>query len=593
VSAGIAWLLRPGPSSPALVKFTHTLGEQDQLTGIARQQVAISPDGTLFVYVANNRLYRRPVAEFVSQVITGTEADTSVTSPVFSPDGQWIAYHGASASENAVKRIPIEGGSPTIVVRIATPAGMSWDDSGIVYSVGREGIFRVSPNGGTPEHLVRLEDGFGAWGPQLLPGGEAVLFTLVKAPPGAPFSLWENARVVVQTATQVASGNRVPILAGIRRSNAVGAADFSVSNTGALVYVPGPVDSSARRRWLSISERGGTSYRLKPEPRSFSHPRVSPNGTRLAVMTEDDDDAEILIYELSETSSIRRLTVEGQNRFPVWSFDSERVAFQSDRDGDPSIYWQRADARGGAERLTTAGEDAAHIPASFSPDGRYFLFDDLKAGRYTLHMLSMHDKKSVAFANVCSNEPTGAVFSPDGRWVAYAIGKPGALYDPDRGIFIQPFPPTGVAVQAPKARIDYHPMWARDGKLFYVASAPRPLVFVDVTTQPSIGFGALSTLPSTVPLPSVFSNGARGYDILPDGRVLVVSSDDRNPVEGVRGTAIHVVLNWFEELKRWSRRAELATRRRYAVHAIRRRDALTRDAGPHRARTVESVRRLE
>jgi Tol biopolymer transport system component len=271
---------------------------------------------------------------------------------------------------------------------------------------------------------------------------------------------------------------------------------------------------------------------------------------RLAVMTEEEDDAEILIYELSETSSIRRLTVEGQNRFPVWLSDSERVAFQSDRDGDRGIYWQRADARGGAERLTTAGEDVAHIPSSFSPDGRHLLFDELKAGRYTLHMLSMDDKKSVAFGSVSSNEPTGAVFSPDGRWVAYATGTPGALYNPDRGVFIQSFPPTGVAVQAPKTRIDYHPVWTRDGTLFYVASAPRPLVLVDVKTQPSISFGALSTLPSTVPLPSVFSNGSRGYDILPDGRILVVSADDRDRVEGVRGAAIHVVLNWHEELKR-------------------------------------------
>ena len=163
----------------------------------------------------------------------------------------------------------------------------------------------------------------------------------------------------------------------------------------------------------------------------------------------------------------------------------------------------------------------------------------------------MDDKKSVAFGSVSSNETTGAVFSPDGRWVAYAAtGKPGSLYDPDRGVFIQSFPPAGVPVQAPKARIDYHPVWARDGKLFYVASAPRPLVLVDVKTQPSISFGALSTLPPTVPLPSVFSNGPRGYDILPDGRILVVSADDRDPVEGVRGTAIHVVLNWFEELNR-------------------------------------------
>ena len=86
--------------------------------------------------------------------------------PVFSPDGQWIAYHGASASESADQTHPDRW-------RVAddhragpsTLTGMSWDESGIVYSDGRNGIFRVSPNGGTPEQLVRLEDEYRRVGP--------------------------------------------------------------------------------------------------------------------------------------------------------------------------------------------------------------------------------------------------------------------------------------------------------------------------------------------------------------------------------------------------------------------------------------------
>jgi Tol biopolymer transport system component len=466
---------------------------------------------------------------------------------------------------------------------------MSWDASGIVYSDGRSGIFRVSANGGMPEQLMRVEDGYAAWGPQLLPGGSALLFTLVKAPRGTPFGLWQNPLVVVQSltsgqrktviedggdatylasghlvfavsgslfamafdpSTQATSGDRVPVLAGVRRSRGVGDADFAVSSTGALVYLPGPVDASARRLSLIISEPSGTTRKLKLEPRGYSHPRVSPDGTRLAVTTEDDNDAVISIYELSETRALRRLTVEGQNRFPVWSSDGERVAFQSDRGGDRGIFWQRADARSEAERLTTAGEDTAHIPTSFSPDGSYLLFDEFTTGGYALHVLSLRDKKGVPFGNVKSNEPTGAVFSPDGRWVAYATGIAGSLYDRNRGVFIQPFPSSGVPVPAPKARIDYHPVWSRAGKLFYVASAVRPLVSVEVKTAPSISFGAPQELLSTLPRPSVFSNGARGYDILPDGRILVVSPEDQAAVDGGRETAIHVVLNWFEELKR-------------------------------------------
>jgi serine/threonine protein kinase len=590
VSAGILWSLWPRPSTPALVRFVHTLGEQDRLTGSARQQVAISPDGTQIVYVANNRLYRRPVADLVSHVIPGTDGDDlTVVSPVFSPDGQWIAYHGTSASQSAIRRIPIDGGSPITIVQAVSPYGMSWDDSGIVYSDGRSGILRVSPNGGTPEVLVRGDENHALWGPQLLPGGDAVLFTQVASPRGAPFSLWDNAQVVVQSLTsaerktvvdggvdarylrsghlvfavsgtlvgiafdpkaQATSGDRVPILAGVRRGTALGVANFAVSNTGALVYVPGPVDASARLRSVSISDRGGTTYRLKLEPRNYTHPRVSPDGTRLVVVIEDDDDADVSIYELSETSSIRRLTVEGRNVFPIWSADGARVAFQTDREGDRSIFWQRADGRTGPERLTTAGKDAAHIPESFSPDGKHLLFAEVETGRHTLHVLSMEDKSRTPFGNVSSRERIGAVFSADGHWVAYAAtAKPAALYDADRGVFIQPFPPTGVPLQAPKARIDYHPVWARDGKLFYVAAATQPLVFVEVKTQPGITFGVPVEMPLTIPRPSVFSNAGRSYDVLPDGRILTVSPNAQDSGEG--GPAgIHVVLNWFEELTR-------------------------------------------
>jgi Tol biopolymer transport system component len=64
---------------------------------------------------------------------------------------------------------------------------------------------------------------------------------------------------------------------------------------------------------------------------------------RLAVAIDEGDDTDIAVYELAETGAIRRLTIEGRNRYPVWSHDSQRVAFQSNRQGDEGIFWQRAD----------------------------------------------------------------------------------------------------------------------------------------------------------------------------------------------------------------------------------------------------------
>ena len=121
-----------------------------------------------------------------------------------------------------------------------------------------------------------------------------------------------------------------------------------------------------------------------------------------------------------ETSALQRLTIKGRNRYPVWSHDGQRVAFQSDVEGDAGIFWQRADGAGAAERLTRAPRDASQVPESFSADGKYLLFSEQKGGNYVLHTLSMDDKKSAPFGNVNSVEPIGATFSPDGHWVAYA-----------------------------------------------------------------------------------------------------------------------------------------------------------------------------
>jgi Tol biopolymer transport system component len=266
--------------------------------------------------------------------------------------------------------------------------------------------------------------------------------------------------------------------------------------------------------------------------------------------SETGPEANVFIYDLSETSALRRLTLKGRNRYPVWSHDGQRVAFQSDVEGDAGIFWQPADGTGAAERLTTAPQGTSQVPESFSSDGKYLLFTEQNGGNYVLHTLSMDDKKSVPFGNVNSREPIGAAFSPDGRWVAYAattvIGT-----SPDSGIFIQPFPPTGAVYQIPKVRTvsrAYHPVWSPDGKtILYVPGSNNPFAVVSIKTQPGVTFGSPILLPESVPRPGLISTTVRGYDLLPDGRILTLVPAS-NPV--ILRSEIRVVLNWLEELKR-------------------------------------------
>jgi hypothetical protein len=172
-----------------------------------------------------------------------------------------------------------------------------------------------------------------------------------------------------------------------------------------------------------------------------------------------------------------------------------------------------------------------------------------KASVQTLWQLTLADRKIAPVGDIRSAESLSANLSPDGRWIVYAsTERGGGVQSPNRGVFIEPFPPTGAKRQAPKTLLDYHPRWAPDGNsIFYVAGANRPLMQLPVKLQPSMTFGTAVEMPRA-PLPGLLSLDVRGYDILPDGRIVSVSSISAGsaavPLE------IRVVLNWFEEVKR-------------------------------------------
>src|SRR5262249_38185248 len=169
------WRLRP--ASPANVtRFPFTLPEGQQFTNQGRQLVAISPDGTKMVYVADRQLHLRLMNELVSRPIPGTEDPTAIQDPVFSPDGNSLAF----IAENTLKRIAVTGGTPVTICPIDNNMGVSWGaNDEIVFAQGApiRSIMRVSAQGGRPEILVSMKSGELAYGPQILPGGKALLFT--------------------------------------------------------------------------------------------------------------------------------------------------------------------------------------------------------------------------------------------------------------------------------------------------------------------------------------------------------------------------------------------------------------------------------
>ena len=134
-------------------------------------------------------------------------------------------------------------------------------------------------------------------------------------------------------------------------------------------------------------DREGRLEALKMPVASYLYPRASPDGKRVAVETDDEKGADIWIADVSGATAARRLTFAGHNRDPVW-MDGERVAFQSDRDGDPAIFWQRADGTGTPERLTTPEPGTAHLPQSWAPDGKHFLFTVRNGEEHAVDLLA-------------------------------------------------------------------------------------------------------------------------------------------------------------------------------------------------------------
>ena len=593
IAAGgaLVWKLEPPAAAVPVIKYNIDLPEGQTFNGTAAQNVAISRDGTGIVYASNSRLYYHSISKGETHAIAGTESKTGISvagAPAFSPDGRFIAFY----SSGSIKTIPVEGGTAvTIGTASGLIGGINWTTEGLVFADSNRSIVRLQPDAGKPERLVAGQDDEIFYGPQLLPGGQSVLFA-VRSRKNS--DSWDQATIVVQSLKtgkrkplfdggshaiylpsghliyavsgtvwavpfdlrrQTVSGKAAPVIQGVRRNTTPFSAgtELAVSDTGTLLYIPGPAAAFSNARSLVLTDRNGVQKPLPLTPGSYQHPRVSRDGKHAAVGIDDAGEAYISIYDMSTTNPLRRMTLGGHNRFPVWSGDNQWVAFQSDRDGDFAIFRQRADGSSPTpERLTTAEPGVSHVPESWSRDGRWLLFSKKKDDTFSLWMLSIPGKEEMPFGNVRSLEPTGATFSPDDLWVAYAWTEAQAPNRglPNRGVLIQPFPPTGARYPVPREYRDFHPAWgATSSELFYIPTATR-LSVVSVQMNPTPRFGKPVNLPTPATRDRV-SPSVRDNDVMPDGLSFLSSVPAGE--EGASGTnqatRMRVVVNWLEELK--------------------------------------------
>ena len=586
VAYGIWAFTRVPAPSPTVARFTIPLPTGDRFSNQGVRLVAISADGGRLVYTANERLYRRAMDQLEATPVRGTEGHATTAAPrgpFFSPDGQWIGFW----QDGQIKKVLIAGGAPAVLCTAENPWGASWtSDNTILYGQSEEGagkgaagIWRVSSDGGTPEHLVKLDGDQVAQGPQLLPGGRALLFTLARR-----FD-WGTAQIVVHSldtgtrrvilergaaaqyvptghlvyaldgtlvgvpfdvATVAVSGAPVPLVEDVAQLNVT--AHFAISDQGSLVYVPRDAvgGAASAQRTLAWVDRQGREVLIKAPGRAYFHPRLSPDGTRVALDVRDQE-ADIWIWDLARERLTRVTFGAAVDQYGVWTPDGKTVIFASSESpaamAPRSIFARPSDGTGTVQQLTHG--TVAQFPSTVTPDGSALIYrehasttDGTMADLLIVPLRGERRPRPLVrtpFAEV------NAEVSPDGRWLAYQSNESGR-----DEIFVRPFPNVDAGKWLVSTSGGTQPLWSRDGRELFFESAGG---LMRVALRAGAAF-AVDTPTRLIDGPPSYGTRGRMYDVSPDGKrflmIKAVAGEDGAPPPA----RLVLVQNWFEDLKR-------------------------------------------
>ncbi len=577
VAGGLAMRPTTSPTAPPVRYLDINLDEGQVFTYPGRRYVAISPSGTHVAYTAPPGLWLRALGEAEARIVPGTQGDAR--SPFFSPDGESLGYWATGA----LWQVSLSGGAPTRIVEAVNPWSAQWAEDGtILYGQGPMGIWRVPSTGGEPEQVISLAAGENSHGPQLLPGGEWVLFTLL--PPD--MGLWDRAQIVAQSlvsnerkvlvnrgrdARYLPTGHlvyvlngqllavpfdvdrleagtaAVPLLDGIEDAfTLTGAAQFDVAESGDLVYVPSWIPDTVALTWV---DRDGREEPVGGEARDFRHPRVSPDGTRIAVEIAEPNDTNVWVGD--RTGIFTPLTLDaGYDGFPTWSPDGLRIVFFSARNGG-GLFARSAGGTGTEERIVDGAE---WRPSGWAPDDG--LFYERLAGAAIQVRAPGTDGDAQEMNLVDAPDYFDILHpavSPNGRWLAYHSSESGRLE-----VYVRPFPDVGDARRQISTAGGYSPVWSPDGEeLYYIRSntdAARP-GRLSRGTLDAVRIDPASGRPTAAPEPLfslrdfVFFEGfGRHYDIAPDGRFLMLKDTSPGPAHLERRMVL--VQGWLQDLQR-------------------------------------------
>jgi Tol biopolymer transport system component len=541
--------------------------------------VALSPDGTHMVYVlrANGRdqLHLRRLDSEEDALLPGTEG---AMTPFFSPDGTWVAFF----AQGKLEKVAVTGGMPATLCDAPNARGGVWgpDDTILFTPTPDSPLARVSANGGAPVPVTKLTSEpepasrSHRW-PWLLPGGREALFNVVYHT-GNPLDHSDIGVVSIATGTYrilirggsfprylptghivyvvgtdmlavpfdarslKLAGPPLTVVKGVGTRLYSGAADFSFSETGTLVWLAenSPPAATDRLVWV---DRKGAVQPVTSRLNAYAYPRVLPDGRRV-VMEVDDRTPGLWLYDATR-DTLSPLAVEGRDAGPVLTPDGEAVIYVSIRNGSEGLWMRRVDGSGHEENLTAT--TMSQIPNSISQDGESVAFGTRDATRNVLLRLNLTGNHKAEPLLPGPGNRAAAAFSPDGRWIAYVSDESG-----ENEVYVAAASGNGSKWQISSGG-GAEPVWARDGRELFFRTGNKMMAF-GVSGEEAFSTGRAVEL-----FEGDFEHG-RGpiarltpdYDVSPDGRrfLMIQPTGPRTATAPAQG--MHVVLNWFDDLQR-------------------------------------------
>jgi serine/threonine-protein kinase len=578
VSGWLGWTLRPAePVRSAVTTFRIPLADKEQFTNPNRRLVAASPDGRRVVFAAGQRLNVRELGQLDATPIRGTEGTgpTAPRAPFFSPDSEWVGYWVGTE----LRKIPVNGGAANKLATLGStePFGAHWGDNDIIVFATPEGVWRIPGTGGSPELIVKSEAGRLLMQPELLPGGRALLYTAARGvgnlddadvviksldggaetrivagssgryvPTGHIVFVVRGVLMAVEFDLErlAASGGPVALVDDVAMANTTGTAHFDLSSSGTLVYVAGPVSGTALRTptWV---DRQGRETPLGAPPRPYLYLRLAPDQTRVA-FDIDEDNRDIHLWDVRQRAMKRLTTEPGPDRAPVFSGDSRRIIYSSDRGGIPNLFWRSADGVDAPERLTDAPRDA-HFAMSVTADGALLVRVSPGGTGGTLADIvrrSMDREGTLTPLVHDQFVEQNAEVSHNGRWMAFQTDESGR-----HEILVRPYPSNDAEFPV-SSEGGTEPLWSTDDSELFFRSLNGAIMRVRVKPGPVFEASPpAQVLPGDGLRLSGQGSPFRTYDVSSDGRRFLVLKNVVSDQRTASATMV-VVTNWFEELIR-------------------------------------------